>query len=189
MNSILVNVRRLAAPAVFLMLLVLINGAQCFTSTPRYRTVAFQVTHYFRSPTRSDAAGIRRYLSMNAFDVVGGVKEVEKQIDPNGKEIIPGCVVRLVKPMKAYHLQCAGKILKDKVFIPAAEDEPPATKCLELPSGLRGIVIFPYDMSNYDASQPIVVKFSPGLNCDEEGYDTPVQFSMHFESSEVERVD
>eukprot|EP00590_Aulacoseira_subarctica_P002405 CAMPEP_0172424914 /NCGR_PEP_ID=MMETSP1064-20121228/28828_1 /TAXON_ID=202472 /ORGANISM="Aulacoseira subarctica , Strain CCAP 1002/5" /LENGTH=126 /DNA_ID=CAMNT_0013167365 /DNA_START=233 /DNA_END=613 /DNA_ORIENTATION=- len=126
---------------------------------------------------------------MSALDVVGGVTEVEKQIDPNGKEIIPGCVVRLVKPMKAYHVQCAGKILKDKVFIPAPEGESPATKCLELPSGLRGIVVFPYDMSNYDASQPIIVKFSPGLNCDEEGYDTPVQFSMHFESSEVERVD
>jgi hypothetical protein len=112
----------------------------------------------------------------------------QKQLDQNGRELIPGCIVRLVKPMKAFHVQKSGKILENKVFVPSPDNEPPGTRCLELPLGLRGLVSQVYDVNNHDASQPIVVKFSPGLYCGEEGFDTPVSFTMHFESSEVEVV-
>lgn len=112
----------------------------------------------------------------------------EKQLDRNGNELIPGCIVRLVKPMKAFHVPKSGKILENKVFVPSPDDQPPGTRCLELPLGLRGLVTQVFDVNNHDASQPIVVKFSPGMYCGEEGFDTPVPFTMHFESSEVEVV-
>jgi len=112
----------------------------------------------------------------------------QKQVDQNGKEIFPGCIVRLVKPMKAFHVQKFGKILENKVFVPSPDNEAPGSRCLELPLGLCGLVSQVFDVNNHDASQPIVVKFSPGMYCGEEGFDTPVPFTMHFESSEVEVV-
>jgi hypothetical protein len=112
----------------------------------------------------------------------------QKQVDQNGREFIPGCIVRLVRPMKAFHVQKFGKILENKVFVPLPDNEPPGSRYLELPLGLCGLVSQVYDVSNHDASQPIVVKFSPGMYCGEEGFNTPVPFTMHFESTEVEVV-
>ena len=161
--------------------LLLVVGAQCFTA-PSFPWISNVGRNQQVSPT---------FLRLSMTSILGEATDAgpAKQVDPHGKEIIEGCIVRVAQPIRAFHVQCFGKISENKAFIPAPEYGPRATKCLEIPSGLRGIVTRVFDVNDYDASQPIVVKFVPGSNCDEEGYATPVQFVMHFDSSEVERVD
>jgi len=127
--------------------------------------------------------------SMGASDLFAKMdlpnNDPAKQLDSNGNEIIIGCVIRVKVNLKAFHLSAKGRgsfDLETKEFM---QDK--STKYLSIPPGLRGIATRVYDKNDSEANKPILVKFTPGENV-EEGFDSPVTFSMHFESKEVERV-
>jgi hypothetical protein len=191
----------LTARVIFLVLLITCQSGNAFTLKSAFQSSTTHISPVYRAcgkyyrVQRSPYSGGDRFvfLSLAASPLVAAAASSEatgrqKQVDRNGKEFIQGSVVRLVKPLKAYHVQKFGKISENKEFIPLPANEPPATRCLELPTGLRGLVAQVHDVNSHDASQPIVVKFTPGMYCDEEGFDTPVPFTMHFESDEVEVV-
>lgn len=115
-----------------------------------------------------------------------------RQYGANGKEITDSCVVRVaVAGLKAYHVQSKGYgsfDIESKKFMISPEFSR-ERRCLILPVGLRGEVQRIYDVDDLDAIHPILVRFTPGKFLDVEGFDTPVPFLMHFDSSEVETVD
>ena len=74
-----------------------------------------------------------------------------------------------------------------KEFIPAPEDAERKDKCLVLPVGMRGVVNRVYDVEDLGPQHPIVVIFTPGENNDE-GFEPPMKFVMHFETYELEVV-
>lgn len=113
-----------------------------------------------------------------------------KQFDSDGNEFTVGSVVRVTKDLKAYHLSpkgCGAFDPETKEFVQSAKGGDRGSKSLSIPEGLRGTVIRVYDVNDFDASQPIVVKFVPGKYVDE-GYDAPITFMMHFDNDELECV-
>lgn len=95
-------------------------------------------------------------------------------------------IVRVAVPgLKAYQVNKSGFGTYDsnKSFVYDA-----GLKYLILPEGLRGKVTRVYDENVIAANFPILVKFTPGEHCSEEGYDVPVPFTMHFLPEEVECV-
>eukprot|EP00567_Pseudictyota_dubia_P006929 CAMPEP_0197453948 /NCGR_PEP_ID=MMETSP1175-20131217/36494_1 /TAXON_ID=1003142 /ORGANISM="Triceratium dubium, Strain CCMP147" /LENGTH=199 /DNA_ID=CAMNT_0042987385 /DNA_START=110 /DNA_END=709 /DNA_ORIENTATION=- len=117
-----------------------------------------------------------------------GVQTVE---DSNGNEFSEGVVVRVLTSEKAYQVPAKGWgtfDLDNKDFIPAPGDvSERESRCLVVPVGLRGVVTKVIRLNNLSASLPVQVKFMPG-KYNEEGYDAPVAFLMHFRSSELEVV-
>ena len=115
----------------------------------------------------------------------------QKQFDSNGKEFTEGVLVRVKIPgLKAYHLSPKGCGTFDpdtKEFIQSTNGGDRGSKCFTVPVGLRGTVIRVYDVTSFDASKPIIVKFMKGENT-EEGYAPPITFMMHFDDTEVECV-
>jgi len=110
--------------------------------------------------------------------------------DKNGKMIAVGSIIRVaVENLKAYQVpgKGQGSFNENKEFVPATKGGARSSKNLVLPVGLRGVVTKVYYSDDVSANFPIQVKFSPGQNNDE-GYDSPVPFLMHFCSEEVEGV-
>ncbi|GKY94256.1 hypothetical protein MPSEU_000391400 [Mayamaea pseudoterrestris] len=106
--------------------------------------------------------------------------------DKNGKDIAIDSLVRVAAPgLKAFQVNKNGfgSYNDQKVFVPNSE-----TPYLLIPEGLRGRVIRVYDENLIGANFPILVKFVPGEECAEDGYDAPVPFTMHFLPEEVECV-
>ena len=109
----------------------------------------------------------------------------------NGKTISVGSIVRVAtNNLKAYQVPAAarGTFDDDKKFVPAPEGSTRAFQNLQVPAGMRGVVIkITNKAASLSANFPIQVKFSPGEHVDE-GYDTPVSFVMHFGVNEVEVI-
>lgn len=129
-------------------------------------------------------------------DANADVADVDTINDKNGNPIEVGSVIRVAKQMKAYQVPAKARGSYDMVtkeFIPI--DSTTATvsrkdQNLVLPIGIRGVVVKVYrqsDESDLSANFPIKVQFTPGTNIDnDDGYDPPVAFSMHFDPMEIE---
>ena len=123
-------------------------------------------------------------------DPIAAEQQQATSEDKNGKKIAVGSVVRVaVENMKAYQVPAKGqgKFNENKEFVPLEDNTERGTRNLVLPVGMRGVVTKVYDVDDISANFPIQVKFIPGQN-NEEGYDPPVAFLMHFDSHEVECV-
>jgi hypothetical protein len=127
-----------------------------------------------------------------ALDVAASTSKLPPQgssapRDRNGKEFRVGGIVRVTESgLKAYQVVPKARGSYDastKAFVPDAN-----AKYLVLPVGLRGAVTKVYDVEEISANFPIQVRFAPGENSDEEGYDPPVAFLMHFLPDEIECV-
>lgn len=116
--------------------------------------------------------------------------EPSKLLDKNDNEFTVGCTVRLATECRAFH--APGKALgyfspDDKSFVPVDKKEVPRSeRCLILPPGLEGSVQRLYDIDDFDANLPVVVRFTEGEGGD---YELPSSFSMHFDTHELEVVD
>jgi hypothetical protein len=111
--------------------------------------------------------------------------------DSQGNDLKVGSIVRVVTSgLKAYQVNAkAHGSFVDGTFAPAPEGPTPRGKRnLELPVGIRGVVAKLYDVEDVSANFPIQVKFEPGTYNDDEGFDPPITFLMHFTESEVEAV-
>jgi len=118
-------------------------------------------------------------------------EKVEPVIDPNGKVVTVGAVVRVSKAgLKAFQIsnKAKGTFDENKAFVPDTSDKPDGLKYIVLPIGLRGTVTKVFDVNRVSANFPVQVKFVPGQHTDE-GYDTPAPFSMHFMAEELEVVE
>jgi hypothetical protein len=105
--------------------------------------------------------------------------------DDSGREYTVGAVVRVAKEgLKAFQVRpdAKGTFNDKKEFVPDKK-----LKYLVLPVGMRGTVTKVYNINEISANLPVQVKFDPGENNDE-GYDPPAPFIMHFEGSELECV-
>lgn len=123
--------------------------------------------------------------------------EPEKVIDQNGVEFTADCTIQTCSELKAYHVSKKGfgsfdEESKSFVALEGFDDVklgdiPRAHRCLTIPKGMRGTVKKVYDMSEFDATAPIIVRFeaNDALGGD---YVPPVTFLMHFEANEVEVV-
>jgi len=100
-------------------------------------------------------------------------------------------VVKLIASrVKAYQVSPKGYgsfDLKTKKFVPAEKADNSRARYLELPVGIRGTVTKVYDVDDISANFPVQVKFAPGTtNDNDDDYDPPVPFLMHFETNEIE---
>ena len=121
-----------------------------------------------------------------------------KIVDRNGVEFTEGCTIQISKETKAYQVAKKGYGSFDeetKAFVPldGANDQPLSSiprvqRCLVLPKGLRAEVRKVYDINEFDATAPVVAKFMNDRDLGGE-YVSPVTFSMHFETNEVEVVE
>lgn len=116
-----------------------------------------------------------------------------KLMDVNNAEFTLGCTVQTTKEIKAYHVgkKGSGKY-NGNTFDPIdwekeGDDVPREKRCLVMPKGFRGVVTRVYDVTELDASLPVLVKFVAGDSLGGE-FEPPVTFSMHLEDSEVEVV-
>lgn len=111
--------------------------------------------------------------------------------DKNGKTIKAGSIVRVIaKNLKAHQVpvEARGSFNDEKQFVPVRDDAPRAQRNLEVPIGMRGVVIKIINKTaRLSANFPIQVQFTPGENT-EEGYDSPAPFVMHFGADEIEAV-
>lgn len=117
------------------------------------------------------------------------VKDAHQVLDKNGNEFTVDCIVRVaIDGLKAYHINTKGQgsYNEKKEFIQDTSDT--KKKCLQLPIGLRGVVTKVYDENIISSNLPIVVLFTPGAYVEEEGYNPPTKFYMHFTPYEVEVV-
>jgi hypothetical protein len=108
--------------------------------------------------------------------------------DKNGKEILEGTIVRVSRATKAFQVPSSarGEFNENKEFVPSVDGE--ASKYLVVPEGMCGVVTKVYVQANLSANFKVQVKFTPGEDCNKEGFDPPVVFQMHFSSKEVECV-
>jgi hypothetical protein len=131
----------------------------------------------------------RELCTMGAVDPVASSEETQLNVqDKNGKLVTVGTVIRVASEnVKAYQVpgKGQGSFNEKKEFVPAPEDSLRAAKNLALPVGLQGVVKKIYDVGAVTANFSIQVKFTPGENI-AEGFDTPVPFLHHFDSSEIE---
>lgn len=128
-------------------------------------------------------------------DMVNESSTPTKLMDGNNVEFTQGCTVQTTRELKAYHVGKKGSGTYDdgNSFVPLdwekeGEDGiPRERRCLVMPKGFRGVVTRVYDVSEFDASLPVLVKFTAG---DSLGgmFEPPVTFSMHLEENEVEVV-
>jgi hypothetical protein len=125
-------------------------------------------------------------IFMDVTDLIKPDDEDEHSMfkDGNGMTFKPDCCVRVIKQdCKAYQVNAKYRgsfDVKTKEFVPNA-----TLKYLAVPVGLRGVVTKVYNVDLVHANFPIRVKFQRGQHT-EEGYDTPSDFVMHFESDEIE---
>ena len=130
-------------------------------------------------------------MNMGPHDEIASEEKPVEIKDKNGEMIGVGSVIRVaVENLKAHQVpaKAYGSFNEDKEFVPADEGVSRSGKNLILPVGLRGVVSKVYNTEDISANLPIQVKFTPadkGGN-DEEGYDPPVAFMMHFNPREVE---
>jgi hypothetical protein len=105
--------------------------------------------------------------------------------DKNGKQVSVGNVIRVAQELKAHQVPPAGRggYNQDRQFVPDS-----ASKHLLVPVGLRGVVTKVYSDGDLSANFKIQVKFTPGMENNDEGYEPPVAFQMHFGSDEVECI-
>eukprot|EP00560_Eucampia_antarctica_P001027 CAMPEP_0197841250 /NCGR_PEP_ID=MMETSP1437-20131217/46069_1 /TAXON_ID=49252 ORGANISM="Eucampia antarctica, Strain CCMP1452" /NCGR_SAMPLE_ID=MMETSP1437 /ASSEMBLY_ACC=CAM_ASM_001096 /LENGTH=170 /DNA_ID=CAMNT_0043450975 /DNA_START=388 /DNA_END=900 /DNA_ORIENTATION=- len=116
--------------------------------------------------------------------------EVATLLDRNDVEFEVGCIVRVNSSnYKAHHVSKKGfgYFNEDKEFVLSLDVAERGKKCLSIPEGLRGAVTRVYDINTLGTNFPIRVKFIKGEN-DEEGYASPLTFTMHFEKNEVDVV-
>lgn len=122
--------------------------------------------------------------------------EPEKVVDNNGVEFTAECTIQTSSEIRAYHVQAKAYGSFDeesKSFVKLDTDGrdvkevPRFEKCLIIPKGMRGKVRRVYDMSEFDATSPILAKFEAD-NAFDGDYAPPVTFLMHFQSHEVEVV-
>lgn len=110
--------------------------------------------------------------------------------DSKGNDLKVGSIVKVVAAgLKAYQVNAKahGSFIDGK-FVSAPEGPTPrGKKNLELPVGMQGVVAKLYDVEDVAANFPIQVKFQPGKYNDN-GFDPPIAFLMHFTESEVEAV-
>ena len=158
-------------------------GSTVSNSLPFYKTIT-------RQRTPSISIKVSSSIISDEVDISGqDNNEPNKLFDSNGEEFVEGGVVRVVQQLKAYHLSRKGfgKFNEEtKEFIPSPKDANRADSSLQIPAGLRGVIKRVYDINEFDANQPVLVKFVPGENVDE--YDTPLTFMMHFHEYELECV-
>ncbi len=143
---------------------------------------------------RQDKRGIFLPHKMVSDEVVSANKQ--SIVDKNNVEFIEGCIIQTCVEIRAY--QVARKAYgsfdgDDKSFVPLEGDVddissvPRKDCCLVLPEGIRGHVTRVYDIDEFDASSPILVKFQVDEGLGSE-YIPPVTFLMHFQRNEVEVV-
>ena len=113
--------------------------------------------------------------------------------DGSGTDFTEGCTIQISTETKAYQVARKGFGSYDEQsgsFVPLDfnDDTPRVDRCLVLPKGLRGTVMKVYDMNEFDASMPIVAKFTQGENFGGK-FEPPVTFLMHFDTHEVEVIE
>mmetsp|Transcript_23002 Transcript_23002/g.35476 ORF Transcript_23002/g.35476 Transcript_23002/m.35476 type:complete len:189 (+) Transcript_23002:136-702(+) len=158
-----------------------LSNIACISKRNIFSTTATKTT---------DSLHISKRFSVALSSATEATVEAPKLYDPNGKEFVEGSVVRVIKSLKAYHVPpklFGGFDEVTKVFIPGPEVGNRGSKCLVVPVGMRGRVIRVYDVEDLGPAHPVVVIFEPGENADE-GYETPLQFKMHFDTFELEVV-
>ncbi|KAG7362760.1 hypothetical protein IV203_026120 [Nitzschia inconspicua] len=173
----------------FLLLLLLLNGNAFLL--PIGESASADRSH------ASEAVGSRNpillspktKISLMAMDALleeeGKGKQSIQVLDKDGKEISEGAVVRITKTTKAYQvpLNARGKFNDNKEFVPALNGE--ESKYMIVPEGMCGVVTKVYVQANLSANYKVLVKFTPGDECNKRGFDPPVQFQMHFSGKEV----
>lgn len=113
--------------------------------------------------------------------------------DGNGVEFTEGVIVQLTADTKCYQAprKAMGTYTDDGTFVPLDWEKEGGVqrveRCCVLPKGTRAMVSRVYDISEFDASQPIVAKFQAG-NAHDGVVEPPATFFMHFESHEIEVV-
>jgi hypothetical protein len=165
------------------------HSRQSRIHVPRWESVSYMRDTFGKS---SRQLKVNRLMSVPATTSFNDTTDL-KHTDSKGKEFKEGCVVLVASgTLKAFQVQSKGYGTFDqesKEFRPAsALDDgkiPRRDKCLVLPVGLRGVIQRVYGV-DLEANQPLLVKFTPGEYTDEEGFDTPVPFLMHFQTSELE---
>lgn len=178
--SLLINSLRLIS---FLVLLSYEN---------RFYATAFTIQN--RNPTSSFAhAKISQFM---VSDPMVSFDSTQKITDSNGVEFTEGCTIQICSEVKAYQVPKKGFGSFDaesNKFIPLEGVDDVGSvarvdKCLVIPKGMRGKITKVYDISEYDASLPLIAKFQDG-----EGYggnfEPPVTFLMHFDTYEIEVVE
>ena len=122
--------------------------------------------------------------------------EPGKVVDNNGAEFTAECTIQTSSEIRAFHVQpkAFGSFDEEsKSFVPLnaggrdMKEVPRSEKCLIIPKGMRGTVRSVYDISEFDATSPILAKFEAD-NAFDGDYAPPVTFLMHFQSHEVEVV-
>mmetsp|Transcript_14799 Transcript_14799/g.22419 ORF Transcript_14799/g.22419 Transcript_14799/m.22419 type:complete len:197 (-) Transcript_14799:149-739(-) len=153
-------------------------------------TTNHQKQQLFRGPNRS---GIFFPHNMVSDEIVSASKK--NIVDGNDVEFTEGCIVQTCVEIKAYQVpkKAYGSFDEDsKSFVPleGIDDGTPLPRrdmCLVLPKGIRANVARVYDIDEFDASSPILVKFQVGEGLGGE-YAPPVTFLMHFRQNEVEVI-
>lgn len=110
--------------------------------------------------------------------------------DSKGNDLRIGTIIKVTtENLKAYQVNKKGQgSFVDGKFVKAAEGTTErGKKNLVVPVGMCGIVTKLYNVEDVAANCPICARFEPGQHNDD-GFDPPVKFLMHFTGSEIEAV-
>ncbi len=155
----------------------------------RFYATAFTIQNINPS---SSFAHVKTRQSMVSDQIVSS-GTTQKITDSNGVEFTEGCTIQICSEVKAYQVPKKGFGSFDaesNKFIPldGVDDAARVDRCLVIPKGMRGKITKVYDMSEYDASLPLIAKFQDG-----EGFggsfEPPMTFLMHFDTFEIEVVE